>query len=268
MVMEFPTWLRQTAAAEICRFCWQSSSERILGSGGSPVNAGTHPLAVVTGDFNGDGFQDLATFNLAGLVVLLGNGAGAFTPTSSSPLPFTKIGMAVGDFNSDGIQDLVMQLTTSETCSCCCGDGAGGFASASAGSFATGSAPKAVAVGDFNLDSGAQDVAVANSGSANVTVLLGNSSGGFTAALEAYAVGSLPESLVVGDFNSDGVQDLAVSNYNSNNVTVLIGSGTGGFTPAAGSPFAAGSNPQTVVTGDFNGDGIPDLAVANSMEIP
>jgi uncharacterized protein (TIGR03437 family) len=37
----------------------------------------------------------------------------------------------------------------------------------------------------------------------------------------------------------------------------------GGFAPAPGSPFTAGSNPLSIAAGDFNGDGKPDLAIAN-----
>ena len=68
--------------------------------------------------------------------------------------------------------------------------------------------------------------------------------------------------MVVTDFNGDGKQDLVIANYGSNNITVLLGNGVGGFTPASNSPFTVGTSPQSVVVGDFNGDGIPDLAVA------
>ena len=43
---------------------------------------------------------------------------------------------------------------------------------------------------------------------------------------------------------------------------VLLGNGSGGFTQAPGSPLAVGMAPASVVVGDFNGDGIQDLAVA------
>jgi hypothetical protein len=77
-----------------------------------------------------------------------------------------------------------------------------------------------VAVTDFNGD-GIQDLAVANWGSNNVSVLLGNGDGSFQAALN-FGADSYPYSAAVGDFNADGLPDLAVANIVSNNVSVLI----------------------------------------------
>ena len=78
-----------------------------------------------------------------------------------------------------------------------------------AGTFGAGSDPLSVAVGDFNGD-GKPDLAVANSGSNNVSVLLGNGDGTFQAAVN-YGAGTEPYSVAVGDFNGDGKPDLAVA---------------------------------------------------------
>ena len=86
--------------------------------------------------------------------------------------------------------------------------------------FGAGNGPVSVAVGDFNGD-GRPDLAVANNGSNNVSVLLGNGDGSFQAA-QNFGAGSAPSSVAVGDFNSDGALDLAVANSGSNNVSVLI----------------------------------------------
>jgi hypothetical protein len=71
-------------------------------------------------------------------------------------------------------------------------------------------------------------------------------------------------SIAVGDFNGDGILDLAVANeeYPVSSVTILLGNGDGTFTPAA-SP-TTGNTSTSIAVGDFNGDGIPDLAVANA----
>ena len=84
----------------------------------------------------------------------------------------------------------------------------------------------------------------------------------FTAATN-FEVGDGPRSVTTGDFNGDGKLDLAVANsyFRSSNVSVLLGNGSGGF--GAATNFAAGDGPYSVTTGDFNGDGKLDLAVAN-----
>jgi predicted nucleotidyltransferase len=81
-----------------------------------------------------------------------------------------------------------------------------------------------VAVGDFNGDSD-PDLAVANEVSDNVSVLLGDGSGGFGAASN-FGVGDGPRSVAVGDFNGDSDPDLAVANFDSDNVSVLLGDGS------------------------------------------
>ncbi len=81
-----------------------------------------------------------------------------------------------------------------------------------------------------------------------------------------YTVGTNPRSVAAADFNGDGRPDLAVANsFNGtggNSVSILLGTGTGTF--GAATNFAVGLGPISVAVGDFNADGRPDLAVANS----
>jgi FG-GAP-like repeat/Bacterial Ig-like domain (group 3)/FG-GAP repeat len=126
---------------------------------------------------------------------------------------------------------------------------------------ATGAEPWSIALGDFNGD-GIPDLAATNLNSNNVTILLGNGDGTFSAAAASPPTGSQPAFVTVGDFNRDGKADLAVANLNSNNVTILLGNGDGTFTAAASSP-ETGSQPEPMAVGDFNGDGLQDLAVLN-----
>ena len=201
------------------------------------------------------------------LIILLALAAAACAQFTAAPgSPFTvgtkPMSVAVGDFNGDGKPDLAI-ANGDGTVTVLLGNGAGGFAAAPGSPFPAGSGPSAVAVGDFNGD-GKPDLAIADYTGNNVTVLLGDGTGRFTAAPNSpFPAGSQPNSVAVGDFNGDGKPDLAIANYNSNNVTVLLGNGAGGFTAAPGSPFPAGTQPYSVAVGDFNGDGKPDLAIAN-----
>src|SRR5262249_41294923 len=94
-------------------------------------------------------------------------------------------------------------------------------------SFAVGSGPRFVAVGDFNGD-GKKDLAVANFGDNSASVLLGNGDGSFGPAVNS-PVGMGPRCVAVGDFNGDGKADLVTANYGTDNVSVLLGGGGGSF---------------------------------------
>src|SRR5262249_6270889 len=130
--------------------------------------------------------------------------------------------------------------------------------------FQVGSQPVALVTADFN-DDGRLDLAAANEATNDVSLLLGQGDGTFADQV-TFAVGSSPRALVSGDFNGDGRPDLATANYASGNVAVLLKEKPAGapvlrFADAAS--FAAGVRPRVLLTGDFNGDGLLDLATAN-----
>jgi hypothetical protein len=76
-------------------------------------------------------------------------------------------------------------------------------------------------------------------------------------------VGAAPNAVIMADVNKDGNRDLLVINGGSNNLSVYLGDGKGGFSQANGSPFPAGTSPNDIAVGDFDGDGNPDVAIAN-----
>ena len=120
--------------------------------------------------------------------------------------------------------------------------------------------PQGVVTADFNQD-GKVDLAIATSSS--LDIFLGNGDGTFTSAP---TLTFLPDQdlvgLVVADFNRDGKPDIAISTSNTFQLLVFLGNGDGTFTPL---PAANQISGLTLVTGDFNGDGIPDLVAFTTV---
>jgi hypothetical protein len=232
---------------------------------------GTKPVYAAAADVNGDGYPDLIVVNQQNnnISVFLNSGAngnGTFQTAKTYSAGSSPTAVAVGAFVS-GSNSLDLAVTNSSGVTVLLNNGSGVFTSSAP--LSDPNSPQSVAVGDFNGD-GILDLVVANKGNKTVSVFLGNGDGAFQTTAENSTTGTQPYSVAVGDFNLDGKLDVAVANSGSNNVSVLLGNGTGFFTTASGSPYPVGSTstptPEFVAVADYNGDGKPDLAVANQGE--
>ncbi len=101
------------------------------------------------------------------------------------------------------------------------------------------------------------------SASGKTLITISAATGGKLGAANVFNAVSFPDAVLSSDFDGDGNPDLAILNQQGPNVTVLLGDGHGKFTPMTGSPFLVGLNPSAMAISDFNGDGKPDIVVAN-----
>jgi FG-GAP-like repeat/Bacterial Ig domain/FG-GAP repeat len=167
-----------------------------------------------------------------------------------------------GDFNRDGWPDLAVADQQANRVTILLGAGGGQFAFGA--DYNTGTTPIRIVTGDFNRD-GTLDLAVANSGENTITILLGNGDGTFHSGTSiALTANALAIAAVA--FNRDGTPDLAVierSDAPSFSLNIYRATGRGTFRrtqtiPLPPNPFSFG----VLVTGDFNVDGVPDVALA------
>ena len=207
-----------------------------------------HPLLDDNAD--GKGSNDL---NPAGGSVKM-----VYYDTGDGPVSIAK-----GDFDSDGLTDLAVVTQNSNTVSIllrdadCIDDDCIYLDKVS---YSTGDTPVSVVNGHFDADE-YLDLAVANTGSDNVSILLGNGDGSFQTATH-YTAGDSPSGMALGDINEDGRPDLIVSNQGSNNVSILLGVDDGTFEAPVHHDVEVA--PSAVVIGIFNDeDDHLDLAVTN-----
>jgi FG-GAP-like repeat/Cep192 domain 4/FG-GAP repeat len=250
-------------------------------------SGGIWATSVAVADVNGDGKPDLLVANLCGndpncigvgsVGVLLGNGDGSFQAALSYESGgYQPTSLAVGDVNGDGNLDLLVANSCETEITQCdigvvgvlLGNGDGTFQTA-VGYGTSGYGATSIAVGDVNGD-GKLDLVVANycagAGSCDhgsLGVLLANFDGTFQAA-QLYNSGGPDVSYVTAkDVNSDGKLDLIAANAGSVvGVAVLLGNGDGAFQTAR--TYSSGDlYPRSIAVEDVNGDGNPDLLVAN-----
>jgi hypothetical protein len=252
----------------------------------------TIPNVVRTGDINGDGLPDILAScgpfcSLTSAEVFLNLGGGVF----SAPIEVPKA-MRLADLDGDGRADLVGCSGTSVQI--WPGDGSGSFTSAPISVPIGTNCPSDVQIADLDRD-GHLDIAgvgfilygkggfnfdlVSIQGGADGTLLVGDFNGdGLLDLIETSTgyvlfgqpnrtfrsifnpAGAVPAgpgvSYAVADFDLDGKDDVAVAN--SNTIFLMLSQGDGTF--VAKSVLTPIGMVQDLTTGDFNGDGIPDLA--------
>jgi hypothetical protein len=226
--------------------------------------AASSPWWIASTDLNANGAPDVVTASVTTNIVssLLGAGDGTLAAPQNTPAaPSNLNAIAAADLNGDGKGDVaVAQNGNPGSLRVYLGNGDGTLAPSIA--YPVGAFPQDVAIGRINGDT-APDIAVANQTSHDISVFLNNGFGGFVAAPGSPIVdpnGNDFFGVEIADFDRDGDTDLARAGINgaSPGVTILDGNGTGAFTPRA-TPGRA-PTVQTMVVGDLNGDGFPDIA--------
>jgi hypothetical protein len=231
------------------------------------------PYAASIGDLDGDGKLDMAVVNHGTNTVSVfrntSTASGSFSYAAkvdytTGTLPWS---VTIGDLDGDGKPELAIANRGSNTVSVFqnTSTGSGNVSYAAKADFATGINPQSVAIGDFDKD-GKPDLAVDNSNSNTLSVFRNTSTGSGNinyATKVDYTTGTKPYSVSAGDLDGDGWLDLVVANNNSSTLSVFrnTSTGEGSISYAAKLDYTTGTPPQSVLIGDLDGDGKPDLAV-------
>jgi hypothetical protein len=244
---------------------------------------GIYPTSVSMSDLDGDGKPELAVANsLSATVSVFHNTSFSGSISFMAKVDFnTDLGLypysiSVGDLDGDGKPELTIANFYSNSVSVFRNTAVSGSITTTSFSekvdYITGSSPYSVSIGDLDGD-GKPELAIANYGSATVSILRNNSSSGsittssFATKVD-FTTGENPISVSISDLDGNGKSDLAVANYGSSTVSVFrntatIGSLTSGSF-ATKVDYVTGDSPFSVNSGDLDGDGKPELAIANT----
>lgn len=220
---------------------------------------GGGPRDVCSGDFNDDGYIDLATANRAtdDISVLLNDQAGGFAAAVAYPAGNGSNSIASADLNKDGFLDLVCSNDISDDVSIFLNLGTGAFAPAV--HIPAGNGLFTIQCADVDDD---EDIDLIVAATTDDTVILMKNRGDatFTTPI-AFVSGPRPRAMRPADVDGDGLLDLVYADVTNDQLLLRLNDGSGGF--GAATSFAAGNGPDDVVAADFDGDGDLDLATVN-----
>ena len=221
--------------------------------------AAAAPRAIVTADFNRDGWMDYATAGTGRDSVgihLNAGAAGGFSFAHDVVVGGGPFDMAAGDLNRDGIPDIAIANADLHTVTILLGNGDGSFRPKL--DIPVAGNPRGIALGDHDQD-GRLDIFVTRYAQGTWTVFYGDGEGG-TRAETTLAAGWRPQGIEVADFNNDGILDVVVANVGSG-LTAYYSDGPMTW---AGGTIAGSRAGNVLAAGDFNNDGWQDLAVAST----
>jgi hypothetical protein len=234
-----------------------------LGNGPTyPVLGNGAPQKVARGDFNADGFIDVAIADAAtDTMGIYLNVNGMLAPEVTYAVNGEAWSLAAGDFDKNGDLDLAVCGITANNVQIFFGKGNGNFNGAKV--YSTGMTPHDVAVGDFDGDGWPDLVVTLNSGQ-GVDTLLNDGAGGFKAAV-VHPGGVQPSDVVVADFDLNGALDFANTSTQEGAVFVSLGNGDGSFA----APIQMNGAPQLMglVAADLDNDGKIDIASVGQQQL-
>jgi hypothetical protein len=249
---------------------WQATAAGAQRGGGFRPAPGS-PLAIRAGilaiaDLNGDRIDDLLACQESALEVYFGRREGSWQvkPDRSTKVGMSSSEVAVGDLNRDGHIDVALAHHDSYNVAVLLGHGDGTFEHSPGSPVAArgGTSPHThgLVIADVNGD-GNPDLVTANSTDNDISLLLGDGTGGFRMAERSpFRCGKSPYPIASVDLNGDGCADVLIpsSARDAKTLDVLLGSKEAELGPAPGSPVTCETTVWYVATGDLNGDGRPD----------